>query len=236
MIHFTQIGKNRGLSLIELLTTIVIMGILATAALPLGEVVFIRDKEVDLKRALYATRQAIDRFYADTGDYPTNFDELRWYWKTNKPYLRESPPMNPLANSHEAWILVLRKHKTFEPLPKEWFPDSEVPYRVKFMHMAFLSYGIQDIKVPDYRKVLPYFDSAGNPTPVKQDENDTTPPTQIKLRGYRFLDPNNPNDKLIPEPFTPSSPPNLIPTYKGYYNTSLSMYKNSLDGSLYADW
>jgi|GEM_PF-5523605 len=112
--------RKAGLSLIELLTTIVIMGILTTAAIPLGEVVFIRDKEDELKETLMSTREAIDKFNADhyliegTGGvlltrnrYPYSFSELRWSQETGLPYLRKSPPINPFASSNQAWIIIL---------------------------------------------------------------------------------------------------------------------------------
>lgn len=99
--------RRRGLSLIELLTTIVIMGILTTAAIPLGEVVFIRDKEIELKDILITTRHAIDEFHSDNGRYPRSFDELRWFKPKNRPYLRKSPPINPFASSNQAWIVIM---------------------------------------------------------------------------------------------------------------------------------
>lgn len=113
---------KKGLSLIELMTTIVIMGVLTTAAIPLGEVVFIRDKEIELKDALMSTRKAIDTFYADTGRYPTDFSELRWsswerykdsqetyknFGRYGRSYLRRCPPINPFASSNQAWIVIL---------------------------------------------------------------------------------------------------------------------------------
>ncbi len=118
---------RRALSLIELLTTIVIMGVLTTAAIPLGEVVFIRDKELELKETLITTRAAIDKFNAAVGHYPRSFNELRWvegqrlidrpntldfeeiekFNKVGMPFLRKSPPINPFASSNQAWIVIL---------------------------------------------------------------------------------------------------------------------------------
>jgi len=109
--------EKKGLSLIELMTTIVIMGVLTTAAIPLGEVVFIRDKEVELRDILSDTRRAIDTFNADNSRYPRGFQELAWFYGENptfrynipfgKPYLRKSPPISPFASSNQAWILIL---------------------------------------------------------------------------------------------------------------------------------
>lgn len=112
---------QKALSLIELLTTIVIMSVLTTAAIPLGEVVFIRDKELELKETLITTRAAIDKFNAAVGRYPHSFNELRWvegyklldsqdkmdYREIGMPFLRKSPPINPFASSNQAWIVIL---------------------------------------------------------------------------------------------------------------------------------
>jgi general secretion pathway protein G len=55
----------RGLSLIELLVTLVIVSILAAAALPYAETTIRREKELELRRALRDVRSAIDRFNDD---------------------------------------------------------------------------------------------------------------------------------------------------------------------------
>lgn len=59
-------GKRaQGLSLIELLVTLVIVSILAAAALPYAETTIRREKELELRRALRDVRSAIDRFHDD---------------------------------------------------------------------------------------------------------------------------------------------------------------------------
>jgi general secretion pathway protein G len=58
-------SDNRGLTLVELLVTLVILSILASAALPYAEVTVRREKELELRRALRDMRTAIDAFSED---------------------------------------------------------------------------------------------------------------------------------------------------------------------------
>lgn len=62
-------GDLHGFTLIELLVVMAVLGILAMAAFPLAEVSVQRDREHELKRALWEIRDAIDAYKraADVG-------------------------------------------------------------------------------------------------------------------------------------------------------------------------
>jgi len=67
-----------GLTLVELIIAITIIGILAGMAVPIVRVRLKRDKEVELRRDLWEMRDAIDRYKdaADRGAFQTKVDSL----------------------------------------------------------------------------------------------------------------------------------------------------------------
>jgi len=61
------VSKSRGFTLVELIVATTLLLILTSLALPLARVVIKRERERDLRRALWSMRDAIDR-YKDAAD------------------------------------------------------------------------------------------------------------------------------------------------------------------------
>lgn len=90
--------NQKGLTFIELIISLVIIGIIASIALPLAEVTYKRTKEIELRRNLREIRIAIDKYKENyekglygpkivgASGYPKTLDEL-----VSKKLLRKIP-------------------------------------------------------------------------------------------------------------------------------------------------
>jgi len=93
-------NNNKGFTLIEMMTVIAIISILATIAAPSFQRSVIRAREASLRNSLFVLRDVLDQYYADHGDYPESLEVL-----TQKKYIR-AVPKDPFTMSDETWILI----------------------------------------------------------------------------------------------------------------------------------
>ncbi len=92
--------NKKGFTLIEMLTVIAIMGILASIATPSFMRSIVRSKEANLENTLFILRDVIDQYYADHGNYPDSLEILK-----EKKYIREVPK-DSITGSNKTWILI----------------------------------------------------------------------------------------------------------------------------------
>ncbi len=93
-------GAGSGFTLIELLVVLALIALLLTIALPRYFGSLDRSKETVLKENLKVLRTTLDKFQADTGQYPEVLDEL-----VAKQYLR-AVPVDPVTESATTWVIV----------------------------------------------------------------------------------------------------------------------------------
>jgi|CXWL01.1.fsa_nt_gi general secretion pathway protein G len=86
-----------GFTLLELMTAVTIIGILATLAVPNYELSVKKAREGALKQTLFVLRDVIDKYRADKGKYPQVLADL-----VTAGYLR-SLPIDPMTRSNQTW-------------------------------------------------------------------------------------------------------------------------------------
>ena len=96
----THARRHRGFTLIELIVVMTIISLLLTLAAPRYFHSIDLSKEKVLKANLSATRDALDKFHADTGKYPEQLADL-----VAKRYLR-TLPWDPITERADSWLLV----------------------------------------------------------------------------------------------------------------------------------
>ncbi|MYM67699.1 prepilin-type N-terminal cleavage/methylation domain-containing protein [Pseudoduganella sp. FT55W] len=92
--------RAKGFTMIELLVTLAILGMLVSLAAPRYFGNIDKAKEDVLREDLYLLRDAIDKFYSDRNHYPEKLDDL-----VTGLYLRKIPP-DPFTQSSRSWVPV----------------------------------------------------------------------------------------------------------------------------------
>jgi general secretion pathway protein G len=92
--------RSRGFTLIELLVVMTIVALLLAIAAPRYLGSLDKSKETALRQTLSVMRDALDKFYGDTGKYPDSLDTL-----VSRRYLR-SLPVDPMTGSNGTWTTV----------------------------------------------------------------------------------------------------------------------------------
>jgi len=91
---------HAGFTLIELMVVMAIIAMLTTLALPRYFHSVERSREAVLRQDLVIMRDAIDKFLADRGRFPTSLSEL-----AELRYLRKVPP-DPITDSTTTWVVL----------------------------------------------------------------------------------------------------------------------------------
>jgi general secretion pathway protein G len=93
-------GNKNGFTLVELLVVLAILALLLTLAVPRYFNGIDRAKEATLRQDLNTLRESIDKFYADTGQYPNKLEDL-----VERKYIRKLP-IDPMTEDDETWVLI----------------------------------------------------------------------------------------------------------------------------------
>jgi general secretion pathway protein G len=91
---------SKGFTLIELVVVMAIVALLVALAAPRYFKSVDRSKEAVLRSNLATVRDALDKYYGDTGKYPDQLSDL-----VKKRYLR-AMPTDPIAESSTSWVIV----------------------------------------------------------------------------------------------------------------------------------
>jgi general secretion pathway protein G len=86
-------GHRRGLTMIELLVTISILGILAGVAMPLAQTTATRTRELELRRNVRKIREGLDQFKAEYDKAKANAADARQEFKKKVSVDRSGYPL-----------------------------------------------------------------------------------------------------------------------------------------------
>jgi general secretion pathway protein G len=91
---------KRGFTLVELMVVLTVIALLMSVVVPDYVGRMKRAEEAVLQENLTVMRDALDKHYADAGNYPGSLEDL-----VSKRYLR-SIPKDPFTQSATSWVAV----------------------------------------------------------------------------------------------------------------------------------
>ena len=93
-------ADRAGFTLIELIVVMAIVALLVSIAGPRYFGTLQKSRETVLRQTLAVTRDALDKYYGDTGKYPETLEAL-----VARRYLRQMP-IDPITDSSLTWTVV----------------------------------------------------------------------------------------------------------------------------------
>jgi general secretion pathway protein G len=113
-------GDKKGFTLVEMLTAMAILAVLAMVAIPLAKVTIKRGREVELRRSLRIMRQAIDEYKKLADEEKFEFDEDTEGYPPDLETLVEGVEVTESKDGSEVTRLV----KFLRRIPRDPMTDS----------------------------------------------------------------------------------------------------------------
>lgn len=123
--------RGRGFTLLELVVSLALVGVLALVAMPLAEVTSTRVKEAELKRSLRVIRTALDQYKAavDAGQLPRAAGDSGY--PPSLELLTQPLPMQGAIAEGEPRVLVLLRQLPRDPFAADRRVSAAATWRTR---------------------------------------------------------------------------------------------------------